>query len=308
MLFRIFTEPQQGARHQDLVTVAQAAEDLGFDAFFRSDHYLKMGSCTGRPGPSDAWITLAGLAVQTSRIRLGTLVTPVTFRNPAQLALQVAQVDDMSEGRVELGLGAGWYEDEHASFGIDFPPLAQRYGRFAEYIEVITRYWGTAEGETFDFRGEHFALSGCAGLPKPIQSPCPWVIIGAKGKPKGLRIAVAHGDEYNVSFRSTEETAAIFANLAAAEQAAGREPLVRSVVQVLCTGRDEGEIDRRAAAIGRGKEELRKNGMAGTPEEVVAKIKRFQELGVDRVYFQLLDLHDVDHLALVATQIAPAFR
>jgi F420-dependent oxidoreductase-like protein len=307
MHFRIFTEPQQGARHNDLVAVAQVAEDLGFDAFFRSDHYLKMGSATGLPGPSDAWTTLAGLAVQTSRIRLGTLVTPVTFRNPAQLAMVVAQVDDMSNGRVELGLGAGWYAAEHTMFGIDFPSIAARYERFAEYVEVISRYWATAEGATFDFHGTHYEITDCPGLPKPVQARPP-IIIGAKGKPKGLRIAVQHGDEYNVSFRSVEETSQIYANLAAAETMAGRRPLVRSVVQILCLGRDEAEIDRRAAAIGREKDELRHNGLAGTPAEVVAKLRRFADLGVQRTYLQVLDLHDLDHLKLAAEEILPAFH
>lgn len=307
MRFRIFTEPQQGSRHVDLVAIAQLAEELGFDAFFRSDHYLKMGSVTGLPGPSDAWTTLAGLAVQTHSIRLGTLVTPITFRNPAQLALIAAQVDEMSGGRVEVGLGAGWYKDEHEAFGISFPPLSTRYEQFAEYAEIVDRYWATPEDDDFDFKGAHFDISRCPGLPKPPRGRPP-IIIGAKGKPKSLKIAVKHGDEYNVSFRSVVETEEIYKRLAAAETVAGREPLVRSVVQVLCLGRDEKEISRRSAAIGREKSELRKNGLAGTPEEVVDKLRGFADIGVQRVYLQVLDLHDLDHLKLVADEVLPVFR
>src|SRR5664280_1958032 len=156
MLLRIFTEPQQGATYDALVVVAKATEDLGFDAFFRSDHYLRIGDGDGLPGPTDAWVTLAGIARETSRIRLGTLVTSATFRLPGPLAISVAEVDAMSGGRVELGLGAGWYEAEHTAYGIPFPPLGERFERLEEQLAVITGLWATPAGERFDFAGTRY--------------------------------------------------------------------------------------------------------------------------------------------------------
>src|SRR5579875_2448130 len=178
MQLRIFTEPQQGADYATLLRVARAAEDLGFDGFFRSDHYLKMGPVSGLPGPTDAWITLAALAVQTSRIRLGTLVSPVTFRHPGPLAVSVAQVDQMSGGRVELGLGAGWFEDEHRAYGLAFPPLGERFEMLDEQLAVITGLWAAPEGERFSFAGRHYTVRDSPALPKPAQRPRPPVIIG----------------------------------------------------------------------------------------------------------------------------------
>src|SRR5579875_3844808 len=157
MDLRIFTEPQQGATYDDLLRMARATEDLGFDAFFRSDHYLHM-SGTGAPGPTDAWLTLAALGRETSRIRLGTLVSPATFRLPGPLAISVAQADAISGGRVELGLGAGWFEAEHAAYGIPFPDMAERFDRFAEQVEIVHGLLGTPAGERFDYSGTHYRL------------------------------------------------------------------------------------------------------------------------------------------------------
>src|SRR6266513_1881457 len=158
MQLRIFTEPQQGADYATLLSVARAAEELGFDAFFRSDHYLTM-SGSGLPGPTDAWITLAGLARETSRIRLGTLMSPVTFRLPGPLAISVAQVDQMSGGRAERGLGTGWFEREHTAYGIPFPSLGERFDRLEEQFAIVTGLWETPEGETFSFGGTHYELA-----------------------------------------------------------------------------------------------------------------------------------------------------
>ena len=180
MDLRIFTEPQLGATYDDLLAVARAAEELGFDAFFRSDHYLTMGSISGLPGPSDAWTTLAGLARDTSRIRLGTLVTSATFRHPGPLAITVAGVDHMSGGRVELGIGAGWYEAEHAACAIPFPPLGERFDRLEEQLAIITGMWATPTGQTFDFAGRHYQVAASPGLPKPAQATLP-IIIGGGG-------------------------------------------------------------------------------------------------------------------------------
>ncbi|MFC7327356.1 LLM class F420-dependent oxidoreductase [Marinactinospora rubrisoli] len=311
MRLRIFTEPQQGASYQTLLTVAKAAEDLGcFEAFFRSDHYLKMGDVDGLPGPTDAWITLAGLARDTERIRLGTLMTAATFRHPGPLAISVAQVDQMSGGRVEFGFGAGWYEAEHTAYGIPFPAsLGERFQRFEEQLAVITGLWSTPPGETFQYEGRHYRLAEGPALPKPAQSPRPPVLIGGTGAKRTPRLAATYADEYNVPFCVPEETAAAFDRTRAAVRAAGRSaPMVYSAAQVLCVGRDDAEVARRAAAIGREVDELRVNGLAGSPAEVVDKIGRFAEIGAEAVYLQVLDLSDLDHLELVASEVAPQLR
>src|SRR5579859_3385373 len=181
MRLRIFTEPQQGASYAALRRVAKAAEDLGFDAFFRADHYLKMGSVSGEPGPSDAWTTLAGLAVETSRIRLGTLVTSATFRYPGPLAVAVAGADEMSGGRVELGIGAGWYGAEHAAYGIPFPATRERFDRLEEQLAVITGLWTTPAGQRFSYQGTYYQVASSPALPKPVQRPHPPVIVGGHG-------------------------------------------------------------------------------------------------------------------------------
>jgi len=301
----VFTEPQQGASYDDLLSVARATESLGFGAFFRSDHYLAMGS-DGLPGPTDAWVTLAGLARETSTIRLGTLVTAATFRLPGPLAIGVAQVDAMSEGRVELGLGTGWFEAEHTAYGIPFPPLGERFDRLTEQLEVLTGMWSTPAGQTFDYHGRHYRLTDSPALPKPVQDPLP-VIIGGIGRSRTPALAARFATEYNVPFASVDDTAAAFSRVRAACRDSGREPdsIVYSAAQVLCCGRDEREISRRAQAIGRDVAELRAHGMAGTPQEVLARATRFAEIGASRLYLQTLDLSDLEHLELVANEVAP---
>ncbi len=306
MELRIFTEPQQGATYDDLLRVALAAERLGYGAFFRSDHYLVMGDHDGLPGPTDAWITLAGLARDTTTIRLGTLVTAGTFRLPGPLAISVAQVDAMSGGRVELGLGSGWFEEEHTAYGIPFPPLAERFDRLEEQLEIVTGLWSTPVGASFDFDGAHYALTGSPALPKPVQRPLP-VIVSGGGPRRTPSLAARFAAEYNVPFRSLDDTAEAWARGRAACDDTGREPgsLLLSAAQVLCCGRDEAEIARRAASIGREVDELRENGLAGTPDEVVAKARAFRDAGAERLYLQVLDLADLDHLELVAAEVMP---
>jgi len=306
---RIFTEPQQGATYDQLLAVAKATEDLGYDAFFRSDHFSGMNT-DGRPGPSDAWITLAGLARETSRIRLGTLVTSATFRLPGPFAVAVANVDQMSGGRVELGLGAGWYEPEHRGYGIPFPPVKERFDRLEETFEIITGLWGTPEGETFDHNGRYFQLSDSPALPKPVQRPRPPIIVGGSGKKRTPAIAARFADEFNIVFQPVETARDLMGRVEAACAAAGRRPetMTYSAALVLCCGRDEAEFRRRAEAIGREPEELRENGAAGTPDEVVAKIATYRELGIERIYLQTLDLGDLDHLELVSSKVAPQLR
>ena len=307
MKLRIFTEPQQGADYETLRNVAVAAEDLGFDAFFRSDHYLKTGDVSGLPGPTDALATLAALAVETSRVRLGTLVTAATFRLPGPLAITVAQVDQMSGGRVEFGLGAGWYEAEHAAYGIPFPPLGERFDMLEEQLAIITGLWGTPEGETFSFDGAHYRVSDSPALPKPAQRPRPPVLLGGWGARRTPRLAARFADEFNAPFHSVQDSATAFARVREACEAIGRYPasMTYSVAQTVCCGKDEAEFRRRAAAIGLEPAQAREHGLGGTPGEVAAKIAEFAEIGAERVYLQVLDLSDLDQLSLIASDVAP---
>ncbi len=306
MKLRIFTEPQQGADYQTLRAVALATEELGFDAFIRSDHYLTMGG-SGRPGPTDAWATLAALAVETSRIRLGTLMSSATFRLPGPLAVTVAQIDHMSGGRIEFGLGAGWFEAEHTAYGIPFPSLRERFDRLEEQLAIITGLWEAPEGETFSFEGTHYQLTDSPALPKPAQRPRPPVLVGGAGTRRTPRLAARFADEFNMPFHTVEDSAAGFARVREACAAAGRSPssMTYSVAHTVCCGKDDAEFRRRAAAIGREPENMRATGISGTPGEVAAKIAEFAEIGADRVYLQVLDLHDLDHLALIASDVMP---
>ncbi|MFD0025050.1 LLM class F420-dependent oxidoreductase [Streptomyces sp. NPDC058382] len=302
MDLRIFTEPQQGASYDTLLTVAKATEDLGFDAFYRSDHYLRMGQGDGLPGPTDAWITLAGLARETKRIRLGTLMTAGTFRLPGVLAIQVAQVDQMSGGRVELGLGAGWFEDEHKAYGIPFPQ--EKFGRLEEQLAIITGLWSTEVGKTFSYDGTHYQLTDSPALPKPAQAKVP-VLVGGHGAKRTPRLAAKYADEFNIPFASLEDTEQQFGRVRAAAEAEGRAPddLVYSNALIVCVGKDDAEVARRAAVIGRDVAELKANGLAGSPAEVVDKIGRFEEIGSSRIYLQVLDLDDLGHLELISSQV-----
>ncbi len=306
MQLRIFTEPQEGATYDDLLAVARAAEDLGFDGFFRSDHYLHMGG-DGLPGPSDAWTTLAGLARETSRIRLGTLVTSATFRLPGPLAIQVAGVDQMSGGRVELGLGAGWFEAEHTAYGIPFPSLRERFDRLEEQLAILTGLWSTELGKTFSYQGIHYTLTEAPALPKPVQTGGVPVIVGGAGRRRTPALAARYAGEFNAAFKPADETARLFAQVRAACSELGRSPdeLVYSTAQVVCLGSDSATLGRRAAMIGRQVEELRNNGLAGSAAEIVDKIGEFAELGAERLYLQVLDLSDLDHVAEIADQVLP---
>ncbi len=302
---RVFTEPQQGATYDTLLAVALRAERLGFGAFFRSDHYLKMGSVSGLPGPTDAWITLAGLARETSTIRLGTLVSPVTFRSPGLLAISVAQVDQMSGGRVELGIGAGWYEQEHTAYGFDFPATGARFDSLTDQLAIIDGLWRTPLGETFNYRGSAHSVVDSPALPKPTQQPLP-VVIGGGGTRRTPTLAARYAAEFNLPFAPIERFVEQRERVAAACTAIGRtEPMIWSAALIACVGRNEAEVARRAAALGREPDELRLNGAAGTVDEVAATLRRWAEAGADRIYLQILDLDDLDHLDLIATEVAP---
>ncbi|MDT4893347.1 MAG: hypothetical protein QOE97_2382 [Pseudonocardiales bacterium] len=306
MDLRIFTEPQLGASYDDLARVARATEDLGFDAFFRSDHYLTMDGRDGLPGPTDAWLTLAALARETSRVRLGTLVSAATFRLPGPLAISVAQVDVMSGGRVELGLGAGWYAAEHAAYGIPFPPNPERFDRFAEQVEIVDGLLRTPLGDTYSFDGQYYQLRDSPALPEPVQRPRPPLILGGAARARGAALAARFADEFNVAF-DRAATPAAFERVRAAAAGSGRE-LLYSAAEVLCVGRDEAEVKRRAGAIGMDVADLRKNSLAGTPAEVVDRIGEYAAIGASRLYLQVLDLADLDHLELVASKVMPQVR
>jgi len=306
MDLRIFTEPQQGATYDDQLAVARTAEDLGFDAFFRSDHYLGMGTL-GLPGPTDAWTTLAGLARDTSTIRLGTLMTSATFRLPGPLAIAAAGVDQMSGGRVELGIGAGWYEAEHTAYGVPFPPVRERFDRLEEQLAVITGLWRTAPGERFSHAGRHYTLADSPALPKPTQSPHPPVIVGGKGPTRTPALAATYADEFNLPFVGLEDGRAQFARVRQACEKIGRDPATMrlSAALTVCVGSDEAEVERRAKAIDRTVGDLRASGLAGTPQEVLDKIGAYAGIGASRVYLQVLDLGDLDHLHLIARDVVP---
>jgi F420-dependent oxidoreductase-like protein len=304
MKLRVFTEPQQGATYAQLAALAHRAEDCGFEAFFRSDHYLAMGDGDGQPGPTDAWITLAGLAVETSTIRLGTLVTSATFRLPGPLAITVAQVDAMSGGRVELGLGTGWFAAEHSAYGIPFPPLGERFDRLDEQLAIVTGLWRAPS--TFDFAGKHYQLTEAPALPKPVQQPGPPIIIGGGGPKRTPELAARFADEFNVPFRPLDTVTVQFGRVRDACARIGRSTLPTfSAAVVVCCGRTEVEIARRAAAIGREVDELRENGACGTPDEVVAKLDTYRQAGAERIYLQVLDVSDLDHLDLIASDVMP---
>ena len=308
MDLRIFVEPQQGASYRQQLAVAQLAEHLGFDGFFRSDHYLRMGPGDPLPGPTDSWVTLGAIARETSTIRLGTLVASATFRLPGQLAVAAAQIDDMSDGRLELGLGAGWFDDEHTAYGIPFPTLGQRFDILAEQLEIITGMWNTPADSQYSFEGQYHGLVGCPAIPKPVQAGGPPIIIGGYGAKRTPALAAQFASEFNLPFPPVEIYRATCDNVRAACEARGRDPesMTYSVAQVLCVGATDAEVARRARSIGREVDELVQNGAAGSPAQVLDKIAAFAEAGATRVYLQLLDMDDLDHLRLLAAEVLRA--
>jgi len=307
MGLRIFTEPQQGASYDQLLAVARTAEECGFEGFFRSDHFLKMGSGTGMPAYTDAWTTLAGLARDTRSIRLGTLVTPATFRRVGTFPAVVTEVDHMSHGRVEVGLGAGWYQDEHVAYGIPFPDVGARYDLLEDQLAILHGVWTSPPGSVFERDGLTCSVRIQADPFRPAQLPHPPIILGGQGGRRGGRLAATYADEFNVAFVPASAMRHVHDSVRKSCEAFGRDPtdLVWSVGQVLCCGRTEEEVTRRARAIDREVAELRQNGLAGTPAEVLDKLATFVDAGAQRVYLQVLDLSDLDHLRLVADEVLP---
>ncbi|MDA8197242.1 MAG: LLM class F420-dependent oxidoreductase [Actinomycetota bacterium] len=309
MKLRVFIEPQQGASYSQQLKVAQKAEELGFDAFFRSDHYLRMGDGSPYPGPSDSWVTLGAIARETSTIRLGTLLTSATFRAPGVLAISVAQVDEMSNGRIELGLGAGWFEAEHRAYGIEFPDTSERFDRLKEQLEIITGLWKTKIGDGFSYDGKYYKLENSPALPKPVSDPHPPIIIGGRGPKKTPALAGAFAQEYNVPFASIEKCKEQFELVSVAAESSGRSPsgIINSVALVACLGNDSETLTRRASSIGRSIDDLTENGLCGSAEQIVEKISRYQEIGAQRVYLQILDLDDLDHLRDISDGVKSQF-
>jgi len=306
MELRIFIEPQQGATYDDQLTVARLAEGLGFGAFVRSDHYLAMG-VDGRPGPTDSWVTLAGIARETDTIRLGTMMTSATFRYPGPLAISVAQVDQMSGGRIELGIGAGWYDAEHAAYAIPFPPTAERFDQLEDTLAILTGFWATPEGETFSYQGARHSVTDSPGLPKPTQQPHPPIIIGGKGAKRTPALTARYADEFNLPFVGLETSEQQIGRVRAACEELGRDPdgLIYSNSHTVCCAADRAELERRAEYIGRSVDDPRENALAGTPAELVDAIGRYAALGASRMYLQILDLHDLDQLRLLAEEVMP---
>jgi F420-dependent oxidoreductase-like protein len=307
MELRIFAEPQEGASYEQQLEMAQAAERLGFGAFFRSDHLLRIKPGDGGPGSTDSWVTLGALARETSTIRLGTMVTSATFRLPGLLAVAVAQVDAMSSGRVEIGLGTGWYEAEHVAYGVPFPPLGERFDRLEEQLEIVTGLWSAPEGQTYRFEGRHYELGPGPALPKPAQRPHPPVIVGGLGARRTPALAARFASEYNVPFADVATARERIEGVREACRAAGRDPgeLVYSHAVTVCCAEGEAELARRAERIGRDVEDLRRSGAAGSPEEVAARLREYRDAGASRSYLQVIDLDDIDHVTLIAAAVMP---
>jgi F420-dependent oxidoreductase-like protein len=310
MKLRIFVEPQQGATYGQQLAMAQLAEQLGFDAFFRSDHLMVIGGSptqdpTGAPGPTDSWVTLGAIARETSTIRLGTMVTSATFRLPGPLAIAVAQIDEMSEGRIEFGVGAGWYGDEHIAYGVPFPDTKERFDRLDEQLQILTGLWRCPPDSQFSFEGDHYTIVGSPALPKPVQPGGPPIIIGGWGAKRTPRLAAQYATEFNVPFAGPVDFSAMRETVRQACEAQQRDPddMVFSVAQVVCCGRNDEEVERRAGVIGRTADDLRENAIAGTPSEVLDRIADYTELGADRIYLQVLDFTDLDHVSLLGERV-----
>ena len=268
-------EGQEGVTWEQWIALARACEEHGIDTLFRSDHYISFGS-PAEKGSLDAWATIAGLAAGTTTLRLGTLVSPVTFRHPSLLAKAVATADHISGGRVELGMGAGWMEPEHRAYGFPFPPMSERLEMLSEQIEIVHRQWTE---ESFDFHGSHYDLEGCTALPKPRQSPHPPLIVGGKGKAGTVGPAVRFADEYNAVMVAPDEFAAIRQRVGAACESEGRDP------------------DTMRFSL--------MTPLAGSLDEIAARIREYEDAGCERIMLQHLQHDDLDTVARYGRELAP---
>jgi F420-dependent oxidoreductase-like protein len=303
MRLRLLMEPRHGGSYDQILALARATEAAGFEAFFRSDHLL--GVDPGDPGyaPTDSWTTLAGLARDTSRVRLGTLLTAGTYRRPGLLAVTVTTVDGMSGGRVELGLGAAWYEREHEAFGIPFPPLKERFDRLEEQLAIIKGLWTTPPGERFSFSGRHYELRECANGPRPAQSPHPPIVVGGAGPRRTPALAARYADEFNATMPTGARDR--FAVFRQACERVGRDPATArlSVVLPVACGSDRAETARRKQAIG--SPFLVREAVCGSPEAVADRLAELRDDGADTVYFHIYDIDDLDHVLLLGAEVLP---
>ena len=300
-------EGQEGVTWDDWVALADACERAGIETLFRSDHYLSFSNPHERSA-HDAWTKIAGLAARTTKLRLGTLVSPVTFRQPSLLANAVTTADHISGGRVELGMGAGWNDLEHEAFGFPFAPLRERLEHLAEQIEIVHRLWTE---EHVSFEGKHYRLVDCPALPKPVQKPHPRLLVGGRAKKGSTTPAARFADEYNVIGSSLEEYAAARKALDDACEQAGRDPktLAMSIMSGFLLGADEAQLLAHARATlerwgsdadpAATVERFRARGLAGTPDELVEGFGRLAEVGVERVALQHIVHEDLDTVALI---------
>lgn len=306
MKLRVLLEPRHGATYDQVLAMAQATEAAGFDAFFRSDHYL--GVDAGDPGylPTDSWTTLGGIARETSRVRLGTLVTAATFRQPGVLAITVATVDQMSGGRVSLGIGTGWFEREHASFGIPFPAIRDRFDRLEETLQVLEGLWTTPPGERFSFTGDHVQIDACANFPALVQQPRPEIVIGGTGPRRTPTLAAKYADEFNGALAPL--SAGLFQNVRRVCEEVGRDPdtLHLSSTLPVCCGLTRAEAQARADRLGEPGARLLEQGVVGTPADVLEEIERLAAVGCDLLYLHIYDTDDLEHIALLGREVVPA--
>jgi F420-dependent oxidoreductase-like protein len=305
MRLRVLMEPRHGATYDQVLAMARATEDAGFDAFFRSDHYLGIDAADPQYVPTDSWTTLAGLARQTSRVRLGTLMTASTFRRPGPLAISVATVDAMSGGRVELGIGAGWYEREHRMLGMPFPGTGERFDRLEEQLAILTGLWTTPRGESFSFEGKHYRLEECVNFPRPAQRPRPGLIIGGGGPRRTPALAARFADEFNAGM--APGTAERFANFRRICEETGRDPATARLSTTLpvCCGVTHDEAQRRVERLGEPGARMLRMGTVGTVPEVIGKLEQLSADGADTVYFHLYDVDDLDHIHLLGSEVLP---
>ncbi|WP_413804425.1 TIGR03560 family F420-dependent LLM class oxidoreductase [Streptomyces sp. OE57] len=305
---RVFVEPQEGSTYEALHASATVAEACGFSGFFCSDHYVSQGGGRGLPGPCDAWTVLAGLSRETISIRLGTLVSPATFRSPGQLAVISAQVDAMSGGRIELGLGAGWCADEHMACGIPFPSGRERFARLEEQLDILTAWWSLPAGQSLSYSGRHYQLTNSPALPKPVRPSGLPLILGGRGNRRTVQLAARFATEYNVPFTDAAQARDLFRRFDHACAHYGRDPrrLERSVVVNICCGETSAELNRRQLLVQGLRGAYRPDGVCwGKPGDVVDQVSAYAEAGAGRIYLQFLDLFDTDHLKLVATEVLP---
>ena len=306
MRLRVLLEPHHGATYAQILALARAAEEGGFDGFFRSDHFLGIDAEDTTYQPTDSWTTLAGLAVQTSGIRIGTLVNASTFRLPGQLAVEVATVDQMSGGRAELGIGAAWYEREHQYFGIPFPSLGERFDRLEEQLAILTGLWDTKPGERFSFDGKFYQLQDCVSIPRHAARPK--IIIGGAGPKRTPTLAAKYADEFNGALgMDVRERFANFRRICA--EVVGRDPAsVRlSATLPVCIGSSPEDLERRKESLGAPGARLLAAGITGTAGEVIAAIENLADQGADTVYFHVYGPGDVEHIRLLGAEVVSRF-